>query len=116
MAAMAAVAQPPPAAPIKPATTPTVALNTVASAPPQTAPAAKLPPASVTTKQTKLEFFTVLKKRGPVGTDKIERVDGQSSQPWSSLIGSHPGYSAFAQPETALEGFNLISVGANPQH
>ena len=83
---------------------------------PLSAAATKSPPVAVTVKPTKLEFFTPLKARGPVGTDKVYRVGGMSSQPWANMIGSHPGYSAFASPETALQGFELVSIGGTYQH
>jgi hypothetical protein len=75
----------------------------------QTQTSSTLPPASASMKKEKVDVFTQLKLRAPAATDKVYRVDGMSSQPWSRMIGPHPGISAFPQPETANPGFDLLS-------
>jgi hypothetical protein len=83
-----------------------------------TAPAA---PMSVTVQtqatEKKVEIFTPLSKKLPQSkqTDKIERVDGMSSQPWSRMIGPHPGWSAFPEPEQQEPVLNVFWIGAAPK-
>jgi hypothetical protein len=79
-----------------------------------------LPPASMTVKkpaaEKKIEIFTPLsKKTGVKPSDKIVRVEGMSSQPWARMIGTHPGWSAFPEPERQDPALNLLWVGASPK-
>jgi hypothetical protein len=99
----------------------TAALTVVAE--PQTQPqtnAAPVLPVSATvqkpTVQRRVEIFTPFNKKFPPSkqTDKIVRVDGQSSQPWSRMIGPQPGWSAFPEPERQDATLNLFWIGAAP--
>lgn len=47
-------------------------------------------------------------------SDKIVRVDGESSQPWYRTAGAQPGYSAFPTMEHHDTALDLIWVGATP--
>jgi hypothetical protein len=55
--------------------------------------------------------FNPLKPRPQKASDKIIRVDGESSQPWFRMAGSRPGYSAFPGAGQNNLGFNLFWVG-----
>jgi hypothetical protein len=67
------------------------------------------------TAQKKVEIFTPLSKKSePKQTDKIERVDGMSSQPWFRMIGPQPGWSAFPDPERQDPTLNVFWIGAAP--
>jgi len=86
--------------------------------PPAPVPAAAPEPAPVKqqTMERQVEVFPItlppLKALPPKNTDKIEYVDGMSSQPWSRMVGSNLGWSAFVQPETAGRGLSIFSAGA----
>lgn len=47
-------------------------------------------------------------------SDKIVRVNGESSQPWYRTAGAQPGYSAFPTMEHHDTALDLIWVGATP--
>jgi len=59
--------------------------------------------------------FNPLKPRPQTASDKVFRVDGESSQPWYRMAGTRPGYSAFPGPGQNNLGFNLFWVGAEPR-
>lgn len=96
-----------------------VAIGVAAGAQP---PPTVRPPTTMTVqKQTtvkKVEVFTPLTlKRPPSPADqnRVERVDGLSSQPWYKTIGPRPGWSAFPSPEQQDPAFNLFWFGATPR-
>jgi hypothetical protein len=103
-----------------------LAASFAALAEPQTQPpvqtptsASSAPQMSATVKKQlpkkKAEAFTPLtKKTSRPNTDKIERVNGESSQPWAKMAGSHPGWSAFTEPERQDPTLNLFWIGAPP--
>jgi hypothetical protein len=67
--------------------------------------------------EKQVEVFTPLTKKLPLkSTDKVERVDGLSSQPWSKMAGSRPGWSAFSDPERHDAAFDVFWIGAPPTH
>jgi hypothetical protein len=67
--------------------------------------------------EKKVEIFTPLsKKLPPKQTDKVERVDGLSSQPWSRMVGSRPGWSTFTDPERHDATLDVFWIGAPPTH
>ena len=103
-----------------------LAVAATALADPQTQPPVQ-PPASAHSlsasvkkpaAQKKVEVFTPLTKKLPPSnqTDKVERVDGMSSQPWSKMVGSRPGWSAFSEPERENAAFDVFWIGAPPTH
>jgi hypothetical protein len=68
--------------------------------------------------ERKVEIFTPFSKKSPsIQTDRIERVDGMSSQPWLRMVGPQPGWSAFTEPERRdAAAFDVIWIGAPPLH
>jgi len=66
--------------------------------------------------EKKVEIFTPFSKKFPPSkqTDKVVRVNGESSQPWSRMIGTKPGWSAFPDPERQDSTLNLFWIGAAP--
>jgi hypothetical protein len=70
------------------------------------------------TAEKKVEVFTTLTKKVPPSnqTEKVERVDGMSSQPWSKMVGPRPGWSAFTDPERRDVAFDVFWMGAPPTH
>jgi hypothetical protein len=76
---------------------------------------------ATTTKTVKVQkaekkepVIPVLRAPITMQSDKIERVDGMSSQPWYRMAGTHPGLSAFASGEHQDRPLNLIWIGAPP--
>jgi len=53
----------------------------------------------------------------PERTDdgKIERVEGESSQAWSTMVGWNPGRSSFPDSVNHEARLYLLSIGADPQ-
>jgi hypothetical protein len=68
--------------------------------------------------EKKVEVFTPLTKKLPPSkqTDKVERVDGMSSQPWFRTVGPRPGWSAFTEPERRDPTLDVFWIGAPPMH
>jgi hypothetical protein len=85
---------------------------------PQTNAVLQVPVSATVQKPTankKVEIFTPLSKKIPSPqTDKIEHVDGMSSQPWFRMVGPEPGWSAFPDPERQDATLNVAWIGAPP--
>jgi hypothetical protein len=99
--------------PIQPQTKP--------QSPSQTSTAPQAPVSMTANKHAtvkKVEVFTPLSKKLPPSkpTDKVERVDGISSQPWFRTVGPRPGWSAFPEPERQDPTLDVFWIGAPPMH
>jgi hypothetical protein len=46
---------------------------------------------------------------------KIDRVEGESSQAWATIVGWNPGQSSFPDPVNHEARLYLLSIGADPQ-
>jgi hypothetical protein len=64
---------------------------------------------------TLLTPFQTLKVSQPVSQNKIQRVEGMSSRPWTQIVGWKPGYPAFPSPEMHESTLCLFSVGNEPE-
>src|SRR5690349_9676469 len=51
----------------------------------------------------------------PKDEGKIERVDGQSSQAWATIVGWNPARSSFSDPADHEAKLYLFWAGADPQ-
>jgi hypothetical protein len=59
--------------------------------------------------------LTLKRPLAPADPNRVERVDGLSSQPWYKTIGPRPGWSAFPSPEQQDPALNLFWVGDQPR-
>jgi hypothetical protein len=68
------------------------------------------------TAEGKIQVFTPLtaSAQTPEDKNKIERYGNMSSQPWTQIVGWHPGTSQFPDAETHESKLTLIWIGHEP--
>jgi hypothetical protein len=59
-------------------------------------------------------FIPLTPSNRPKGENKIERRENMDSQPWTQIVGWHPGQSAFVDEGTQESQFRPPSTGAEP--
>jgi hypothetical protein len=80
------------------------------------APQARDSSTSDMTVERKIQVFTPLTPSVQTTEDKnkIERYGNMSSQPWTEIVGWHPGTTQFPDADTHESKLNLIWIGHEP--